>query len=277
MRLPGFKLICLLLLGFLCVPGALQAQEPGKKRLAASWQFSSNNSLFALYHEMAHLLFHKLDLPVLGKEEDAADNMATWLLLNKRTEAADRALADAAEGWVLSGTAYDSGGAESDYADGYSLDKQRAYQIVCLMVGKDKTAYRPLANEYRLERDRQESCVWDYDTVNRAFRGLLNEHGKKKSRGTKVVVTYHPVGGRLKAAADAFKSSGVFEQVADELRKNYTLRGPVQFNAKRCGEANAFYDPETVEIIFCYELMADYMALFEANMPPPGKEKPAKF
>ena len=80
-------------------------------------------------------------------------------------------------------------------------------------------------------------------------------------------MTYHDVGGRLKAAADAFRSSGVFDQVADELRNNYSLREPVQFNAQRCGEANAFYDPETVEVIFCYELMQDYMELYHANMP----------
>ena len=154
-------------------------------------------------------------------------------------------------------------------------------------VGMDETAFRPIANEYRMERDRQESCYWDYDTVDRAFQGLLGGRGNKNGRGTQVTVTYHDVGGRLKAAADAFKSSGVFDQVADELRNNYSLREPVQFNAQRCGEANAFYDPDTVEVIFCYELMQDYMELFEASMPEEvapaprqtgvGKEKTSKF
>jgi hypothetical protein len=55
--------------------------------------------------------------------------------------------------------------------------------------------------------------------------------------------------------------------VADELRRNYRLRETVRFNAKRCGEANAFYDPDTIEIIFCYELMADYMELYEDALP----------
>ena len=287
MRRPGSKLVIALLFCLVWIPGLVQAQDLTKAQRAEIRRFAYNNSLFVLYHEMAHLLFHQLDLPILGREEDAADNMATWTLLNKRTAEADRALAHAAQGWILSGIAYDSGGDESDYAAGHSLDKQRAYSIVCLMVGKDEAAFRPIANEYRIDRDRQDSCYWDYDTIDRAFRGLLGGRGNKNGRGTDVVVTYHDVSGRLQAAADAFKSSGVFDQVADELRNNYKLREPVKFNAKRCGEPNAFYDPETVEIIFCYELMADYMELYQANMPEAvapaprqtgvGKEKNSKF
>jgi hypothetical protein len=287
MRIPGSKLAVALLLCLLAFIGAIQAQELTKTQRAEIRRFAYNNSLFVLYHEVAHLLFHQLELPILGKEEDAADNMATWILLNKRTEATDKALADAAQGWVLSGIAYDSGGEESDYAASHSLDKQRAYQIVCLMVGSDDAAFRPIANEYRMDSDRQETCAWDYETVDRSLKGLLGGRNNKAGQGTDVTVTYHDAGGRLKAAADAFKSSGVFDQVADELRQNYSLREPVQFNAKRCGEANAFYDPETVEVIFCYELMQDYMDLYADSMPEEvapaprqtgvGKEKNSKF
>ncbi|WP_240233097.1 DUF4344 domain-containing metallopeptidase [Devosia lacusdianchii] len=287
MRIPGSKLAVALLLCLLAFIGAIQAQELTKSQRAEIRRFAYNNSLFVLYHEVAHLLFHQLELPILGKEEDAADNMATWILLNKRTEATDKALADAAQGWVLSGIAYDSGGEESDYAASHSLDKQRAYQIVCLMVGSDDAAFRPIANEYRMDSDRQETCAWDYETVDRSLKGLLGGRNNKAGQGTDVTVTYHDAGGRLKAAADAFKSSGVFDQVADELRQNYSLREPVQFNAKRCGEANAFYDPETVEVIFCYELMQDYMDLYADSMPEEvapaprqtgvGKEKNSKF
>lgn len=280
MRHAGLKLVFALL----CVTwlsGLAQAQELSKAERLEIRRFAYNNSLFVLYHEVAHLIFDQLELPILGREEDAADNMATWTLLNRRTAATERALADAAQGWILSGIAYDSGGDDSDYAAGHSLDKQRAYQIVCLMVGMDETAFRPIANEYRMDRDRQDSCYWDYETVDRAFKKLLGARDSSKSKGTEVIVTYHDVGGRLKAAADAFKSSGVFDQVADELRNNYNLRETVHFNAKRCGEANAFYDPDNVEVIFCYELMQDYMTLYSDNMLPPqadaGNKKTKKY
>ena len=273
------KLVLITAMGLALLAGAAQAQELNKQQRAEQRRFAYNNSLFVLYHEVGHLLFHQLELPVLGREEDAADNLATWTLLRQGTTAADQALKDAARGWVLSGIAYNSGGAESDYAAAHSLDKQRAYQIVCLMIGMDEGAFRPVANEYRLDSDRQKSCQWDYDTINRSLERLLANSRTKKSRGTEVVVTYHNVSGRLKAAADAFRLSGVFDQVAQELRTRYSLRETVRFNAKRCGEANAFYDPETVEVIFCYELMQDYMDLYSDNLDqqgiaaPSGKQK----
>lgn len=266
MRRSIARLIAALLSILLWFPAAAHGQDLTKAERAEIRRFAYNNSLFVLYHEVAHLLFDQLDMPILGREEDAADNMATWVLLNEGTPKAEKALADAAQGWILSGIAYDSGGDESDYAAGHGLDKQRAYQIVCLMVGMDETAYRPIANEYRMDRDRQDSCYWDYDTVNRSFEKLLGGEAQRPGKNTDVVVTYHDVGGRLRAAADAFKSSGVFDQVANELRRNYSLRQTVQFNAKRCGEANAFYDPDTVEIIFCYELMQDYMELYHDSV-----------
>lgn len=273
------KLVVALIVGLLMLPGMVLAQDMTKQQRAEMYRFAYNNSLFVLYHEVGHLLFDQLELPILGREEDAADNLATWTLLNQRSKDADQALADAAQGWLYSGVAYDSGGDESDYAAAHSLDKQRAYQIVCLMVGMDETAFRPIANEYRIDRDRRETCHWDYSMVDRSLGKLLNGHGTKKNVGTDVDVTYHNVSGQLKLAADAFKASGVFDTVADELRRNFNLGERVEFNARRCGEANAFYDPDTVEVIFCYELMQDYMDLYKENLPavaevPTGKTKP---
>lgn len=244
-----------------------------KPQRADMIRFAANNSLFVLYHEMAHLLVDQLRLPVLGREEDAADNVATWTLLNKRTPEAHKALEDAAEGWLLTGIAYGSGDYEEDFAAAHSLDKQRAYQIVCMMVGSNDTAFRPIANQYAIARDRQDSCYWEYELVDRSLVNVLSEH---KANGEEAVVnvTYHDAGGRLKFAADAFRSSGVFDEVAQEVRSKYNLRRPVKFNARRCGEANAFYDPDTIEIIFCYELMKDFMELYAAELPDPAAPAP---
>jgi len=270
------RLLVPLMLGLLALTASgAQAQDMSgfsKQQRSEIIRFAANNSLFVLYHEMAHLLVDQLRLPVLGKEEDAADNMATWTLLNKRTAESDKALADAAEGWLLTGVAYGSGKYEEDFSAAHSLDKQRAYQIVCLMVGSDDTAFRPIANQYAIGRDRQDSCYWDYELVDRSLKGVLEEH---RGTSTKVSVTYHDAGGRLRFAADAFRSSGVFDEVAAEVREKYHLRRPIKFNARRCGEANAYYDPDTIEIIFCYELMKDFMELYAAEMPDPAAPQPS--
>ena len=42
---------------------------------AEQLRFVTTNSEFTLLHEMGHLLIHELQLPVLGREEDAADQL----------------------------------------------------------------------------------------------------------------------------------------------------------------------------------------------------------
>ena len=63
--------------------------------------------------------------------------------------------------------------------------------------------------------------------------------------------------GKFQQDADELQSRKVLENLADELRTNYALPGPVTIAAKQCDDANAFYDPETHSITYCYELAAD--------------------
>lgn len=252
--------------------GAFGAEDLTEAQMVKAKKWAANNALFVLYHEMAHLLVDQLQLPVLGKEEDAADNMASWILLNKHTQEADQAIADAARGWLLSGIAYGTRFDRIDFYDQHSLDQQRAYAIVCLMVGSDSTAFGPVASEYSMAGDRQDSCYFDYRTLARSLEAVLSPYWAKNADGTEVEITYHSAAGRLKPAADAFKESGVFEEVANELETTYAIPRTVNFRAKRCGEPNAFYDPETVEVIFCYELMADFLKLISDDMPEETEE-----
>lgn len=277
----GVAVIC----GALLAPAFADHTLPtSKKERAELVRFAANNALFVLYHEVGHLLVDKLNLPVLGREEDAADNLATWVLLKRQTAAADQALIDAAQGWLLSGIAYSSEPDDEDYSAAHSLDRQRAFQIVCLMVGSNDQAFRAVADEYAIGRWRQESCGNDYRLVDRSLTGLVGTRATKTGRSSVVDVSYESPRGPYRFAAEAFKASGVIEEVADEVRSKYRIRGKVQFTAEYCGEANAFYDPDEVEITFCYELMQDFMDLYAARNlgtgaagPGPGKDKTGKF
>lgn len=256
----------LALLGGALPVAAAQTLSERQQRQAES--FAVNNTRFILYHEMAHLLFDQLGLPVLGREEDAADNVATYLLLSKQTRTSDKVLSDAARGWQLYGKLYGGDLGLEDFYDEHSLDSQRAFQIVCLMVGSDYDAFHKIADEYGMDKERQESCARDYRLARRSLDSLLETHRHKAGgKGTEVTITYHAASNELGKARDVFRNSGVFEDVADELRGSFALRNKVSFRAKRCGEVNAFYDPDTVEIIFCYEMMDDLLAMISNEMP----------
>jgi len=238
-----------------------------KAQRAETLRFAVNNSLFTLYHEVGHLLIDKLKLPLLGREEDAADNIATWILLQKGTPEANQALEDAAKGWKMSGELYGDRYDDDDFAAGYTPDRHRSMQIVCLMVGADGSAFRPVANSFSMQAERQRSCHFDYEVVDRSISALLDGQGP----GTKVVVDYQASGGRLRQAERVLRQSGIFDAVADEVRRGYRMEGRVKFTAQRCGEPNAFYDTETTEVIFCYELVQDFLDMYAAEIGGPGR------
>jgi hypothetical protein len=249
---------------------ALAADRLTPRQEKEAEAFAANNSLFFIYHEVGHLLIDQLALPVLGREEDAADNMATYMLLRQDSTRSNRILMDSARGWLLSGDKYDTEFEKSDFYDSHSFDHQRAYQIVCLMVGRDVKLFGGIANEYGIDPGRQESCTWDYALVSRSMEGLLATQWTLREREPSTVqIVYSPAfNEEFKGAAEVFKRSGAFEQIAQELRSSYTLPKTVTMRARACGgDANAYYDSDEVEVIFCYELMADLLTLFAEKLP----------
>ena len=54
-----------------------RVKDVPRDRLKATAEFAVGNMLFVLLHEAAHGLISDLGLPVLGREEDAADQFAT--------------------------------------------------------------------------------------------------------------------------------------------------------------------------------------------------------
>src|SRR5262249_17504799 len=108
--------------------------------------FGVGNWLFVLMHEMAHAHVTEMALPVLGREEDAADSFAAITLLKMGSEFSHGALVQAAKGWLLTAEQDERQGNRLAFYDEHGLDRQRAYQIVCLMVGSDPEKFGALAD-----------------------------------------------------------------------------------------------------------------------------------
>ena len=64
-------------------------------------EFVAGNMLFVLLHEMGHAMVTEMVLPVLGKEEDAADAFAATRLISVGSGFSDRVLTEAAKGWFM--------------------------------------------------------------------------------------------------------------------------------------------------------------------------------
>jgi hypothetical protein len=128
---------------------------------------------FILAHEFTHALIAIYDLPVLGKEEDAADELATLILL--KAPQGGKYVFDAAEFWYgLSKSQRVP--TVSDYADVHSLDLQRAYAMVCDLAGSSKANFQQVAQLKLLPPSRLRSCPAEYQQHVDSFEQVLGDH-----------------------------------------------------------------------------------------------------
>ncbi len=135
--------------------------------------FANDAMLHTLFHELGHALIDQLDLPVVGREEDAVDGLASMLLLEYYEDGADMA-ANAAELFALEGE--ERGELEAqDFWDEHSLDEQRYYSTICHIVGSDPQQYQGLAEEIGFSEERVDICDGIYQQLVSDWELLLDE------------------------------------------------------------------------------------------------------
>jgi hypothetical protein len=235
---------------------------PPKQRQQLA-EFVSGNMLFVLLHELAHAAITELDLPVLGKEEDAADAFASLTLINIKSEFSGRVLAEAAKGWFLADRRDVKEGDTLPYYDEHGLNQQRAFQIVCYMVGADPIKFKDLAAETKLPKNRQESCSEDYRKAAKSWGVLLQPHLRASDQQETVIdVVYGDAKGRLEIAAQVARSIRLLEPVAARSAELVVWPAPFSLEMQTCGFVNAHWSRSTRKLTLCYELAEDFVELY---------------
>jgi hypothetical protein len=128
---------------------------------------------FILAHEFGHALIHNFELPVLGREEDAADGVATALLL-LASEGSVYA-ADAAEFW-LNFSGRQNPPQLAEYADNHSFDRQRADNILCWIGGAEEELLVAFVENEVLPESRAVSCPGEWELLRRSVEQVLEPH-----------------------------------------------------------------------------------------------------
>ena len=225
-------------------------------------EFVTGNMLFALLHEMGHMHIQEMGLPVLGREEDAADSYAITALLRIATDASHNVLIAAAKGWFLDAARNEKEHTTTPFYDEHSIDKVRAYQIVCLMVGSDPDKFSDLANMVKMPEDRQETCAGDYSNASWSWETVLKPHLRAPDQPKqKVTVTYGPPG-EYASIAQAIKTIGMLEMLADYAATRFVWRRPVGFDVKTCGQPDLHWDISNQKVLVCYEMAQDFANLY---------------
>jgi hypothetical protein len=240
-------------------------------------EFVVGNMLFVGFHELGHALVGQLHLPVLGRAEAAADSFATLALLEEGTEFSVNVLVQAARGWFLMDRRDRKLGRKLDFYDAHGLDQQRAFQIVCLMVGSDQKKFKKLADWVHLPQDRQQSCRDDYDNAKYSWDLVLKPHRRSADQPNSTVEAVHKEGGgKLDAFARSFRSIGFLDTLAEHVSSRYVLPRPITLEMKSCGDANAWWDPPTLKETLCYEMAEDFAELYRGYTEKAAPQKKAQ-
>ena len=240
----------------LCAMTPVMAQDDvyTEAEYVDAMRFAMGDAVYSVYHEVGHMMVGEFALPVLGKEEDAADSLAVILLLNDdEDENSYQSLVDAADGWYFAAqkTAI-SGMADLSFYDEHSLGIQRAYAMACLMIGKDQEWFKDTADFYAIDQDRRDSCAYTYEQSLAAWNTVLEPHLTTGKPSAAIDVIYDDAG-PYQEFADALEERQILEHAAELITETYNLPRPIVFRATQCGEANAYWSPSG-ELTYCYEM-----------------------
>jgi hypothetical protein len=231
-------------------------------------EFVVGNTLFILLHEMGHVHFSEMNLPVLGREEDEADTFAAITMLRIGTSFSQRVLANASQGWFLNERRSQQTGAKPLYYDEHDLSPQRAYWIVCLMVGSDPVKFRDLADAAKMPESRQQSCKRDYAKASRSWDMVLAPHLRAADQPeTKINIVYGDAQGMFEGFARTFRAIRILETVAERSASNYVWPAPFTLEMLSCDGPNASWDDDTRTLKVCYQLAFDFAELYRAYVP----------
>jgi Putative metallopeptidase len=240
-------------------------------------EFVAGNSLFVLLHEMAHAATSELPIPAPLRKEDAADSFAVAQLVKLNSGFPDRVLEESARGWFLSDQRGQENGDPIQYYDEHGLGQDRAYRIVCLLVGTGEDKYRRLISATKLPADHQENCAGDFNAASNAWEMALKPYLRSPDQPkTKINVVYGDAKGKLEAVAQALRSMALLETVAERMADAYTWPAPFTIELQSCGFSNAQWLPRTHKLAMCYELASDFGDLYRGYGDRPASSETRK-
>ena len=214
------------------------------------------NAQFTLCHELTHALISAMDIPIIGQEENAADQLAAICFLHPKErgrqdpEAAEKLIA-VADAWKLEWE-LDKGAEATPYWDVHALDIQRYYHILCLLYGSDPQQFAHLPEQLGLPWERAWSCEGhEYSQAVKAGQWLLQTYGirnngsENQNSGNVHVVYESPSTASKADALRIIQTSALFENKAALINSLFALPH----------ETTAYWHQERREIVFCYDLL----------------------
>ena len=127
-------------------------------------------------HEFAHAMFDMLQVPVLGREEDAADQVSAYIMLHLGKIEARRLIGGTAYAYKIEVDAATAPPALKQFADAHGTPAQRFYNLLCIAYGADAQLFGDMVEEAHLPKERADDCKDEYLQVALAYEKLIGPH-----------------------------------------------------------------------------------------------------
>jgi hypothetical protein len=131
-------------------------------------------------HEAGHAMFDIFDVPVFGRQEDAADLFAAYVMLQFGKDEARRMIGGAA--WAYRNYIEDYRKNPevkirlAGLASSHGQPEERFYNLMCMAYGADPVLFADLTENGYLPPTRSPSCKYEYRTLVYAFRREIAPH-----------------------------------------------------------------------------------------------------
>jgi putative metallopeptidase DUF4344 len=125
-----------------------------------------------MLHESGHMMFDMFDVPVFGREEDAADETASFLALQFNKDVALTVTKGIVYQWAV-GKDPAASDPMSVFSDEHGTASQRMYNTLCLAYGGDPKTFEEFVAKGYLPKERAARCARDFALVKYAFETTI--------------------------------------------------------------------------------------------------------
>ena len=243
--------------------------------------YVQSNLEFTLLHELAHAVIELNDIPVLGGQEKAADQVALMLLImtddiNKKDVNPDllnKLLAISGE-WMLEWQK-ETKSNQPIYWGTHPLTIQRFYEVTCLIYGSDPDKLESLRKDKILPVERAWDCDIEFKQTRKALAWLATQvtdykfneswdlvkvkDSEEQFPGRVNVVWIKPGSQEQKRIYNTLKTSSSLTQLIARTNNLLNLKNDITLYMEPfCRTPDAWWDGSKNMITVCYDLIKEF-------------------
>jgi len=135
---------------------------------------------FAMAHELGHAMFDIFDVPVFGRQEDAADQFAAFIILQFGGEQSRRLIKGATYAYYDYVKNFNEKPKVTVPLAAFSSDhgspEERYFNLLCTAYGHDDKLFAAVVEKEYLPQSRAKKCKFEYEDLKFAFDQVFMPH-----------------------------------------------------------------------------------------------------